>query len=71
MIDKKHITGIILSGGKSSRMGTDKGFLLLEGKPFVQYSLEALKPIVSNLMIACLYFLLFVILVGKGILTGK
>tara|TARA_R110001583_G_scaffold4136_4_gene24506 strand:- start:1427 stop:1999 length:573 start_codon:yes stop_codon:yes gene_type:complete len=51
MIDKKHITGIILSGGKSSRMGTDKGFLLLEGKPFVQYSLEALKPIVSNLMI--------------------
>lgn len=51
MIDKKHITGIILSGGKSLRMGTDKGFLLYDGKPFVQYSIEALKPLVSNIMI--------------------
>jgi molybdopterin-guanine dinucleotide biosynthesis protein A len=51
MIDKKHITGIILSGGKSSRMGTDKGFLMFEGKPFVQYSIDALKPLVSNTII--------------------
>ena len=51
MIDKKNITGIILSGGKSSRMGRDKGFLLFEGKPFVQYSIEALKPLVSNIII--------------------
>ena len=51
MIDKKHITGIILSGGKSSRMGTDKGFLVYDGKPFVQHSIEALKPLVSNIII--------------------
>ena len=51
MIDKKNITGIILSGGKSSRMGTDKGFLLYNGKPFVQHSIEALKPLVSNIII--------------------
>lgn len=47
----KNITGIILAGGKSSRMGTDKGFLLLNDKPFVQYSINALKPLVSKIMI--------------------
>ncbi|MFD1162001.1 MULTISPECIES: molybdenum cofactor guanylyltransferase [Hwangdonia] len=51
MIDKKDITGIILAGGKSSRMGTDKGFLRLNNKPFVQYSIEALKPLVSEIII--------------------
>jgi molybdopterin-guanine dinucleotide biosynthesis protein A len=51
MIYKKNITGIILAGGKSSRMGTDKGFLLLDEKPFVQYSIDALKPLVSEIMI--------------------
>ncbi len=51
MIEKKDITGIILAGGKSSRMGTDKGFLLLNDKPFVQYSIDALKPLVSEIII--------------------
>lgn len=51
MIAKKDITGIILAGGKSSRMGTDKGFLKLNNKYFVQYSIDALKPFVSEIMI--------------------
>lgn len=51
MIDKKDITGIILAGGKSSRMGTDKGFLLLNNKPFVKYSINALTPLVSEIII--------------------
>ena len=51
MIDKKNITGIILAGGKSSRMGTDKGFLMLKNKPFIQYSIDALQPLVSEIMI--------------------
>lgn len=51
MIEKKNITGIILAGGKSSRMGTDKGFLRLNNKPFVQYSIEALQPLVSEILI--------------------
>ncbi|MFD1613798.1 molybdenum cofactor guanylyltransferase [Gelatiniphilus marinus] len=51
MINKKDITGIILAGGKSSRMGTDKGFLMLDNKPFIQYSIQALKPLVSEIMI--------------------
>ncbi|MDN3667347.1 molybdenum cofactor guanylyltransferase [Algibacter miyuki] len=51
MIDKKHITGIILAGGKSSRMGTDKGFLSFNGKSFIQYSIDALQPLVSKIII--------------------
>lgn len=51
MIQKKHITGIILAGGKSSRMGTDKGFIKLNNKPFIQYSIDALKPITSKILI--------------------
>lgn len=51
MIPKSNITGIILSGGKSSRMGTDKGFLIYEEKPFIQHSIDALKPLVSEIII--------------------
>ncbi len=51
MIDKKHITGIILAGGKSSRMGTDKGFLKLNGKFFVEHSIAAISPLVSRIII--------------------
>jgi len=51
MTNRKDITGIILAGGKSSRMGTDKGFLLLNNKPFIQYSIDALKPLVSEIII--------------------
>lgn len=51
MIDKKNITGIILAGGKSSRMGTDKGFLKLNGKLFIEHSIAAMKPLVSQIMI--------------------
>jgi len=42
---KKNITAIILAGGKSERMGTDKGLLNLNGKPFIKHICDALKPI--------------------------
>ena len=51
MAVKNNITGIILAGGKSSRMGSDKGFLKLNDKRFVLYSIEALKPLVSEILI--------------------
>lgn len=47
----KHITGIILAGGKSSRMGHDKGFIKFNNKPFIQHSIEALQPFVDDIII--------------------
>ncbi|WP_405575882.1 molybdenum cofactor guanylyltransferase [Winogradskyella sp. Asnod2-B02-A] len=51
MRDKKNITGIILAGGASSRMGTDKGFLKLNNKLFIQHIIDAVKPLVSRIII--------------------
>lgn len=48
MTDNNSITGIILAGGKSERMGTDKGMLLYKGKPFIQHVYESLQPIVGD-----------------------
>ncbi|MGV6862176.1 MAG: molybdenum cofactor guanylyltransferase [Putridiphycobacter sp.] len=45
------VTGIILAGGKSSRMKQDKGLLLFQGIPMVQYSIELLKPLVTEIII--------------------
>lgn len=51
MIDNNHITGIILAGGKSSRIGSDKGFLLLNNKTFIQLIIEAMQPLVNDIII--------------------
>jgi molybdopterin-guanine dinucleotide biosynthesis protein A len=49
---KNDITGIILAGGKSQRMGTDKGMLDLGGQPFIKHICDALESIVgSNILI--------------------
>ncbi len=44
-------TGIILAGGKSSRMGQDKGLMLLNGKPMIEYVIESLKKVSSQIII--------------------
>ena len=46
------ITGIILAGGKSSRMGRDKGWIELNNKPLINYAIEALKPYCNELVIS-------------------
>ena len=51
MIKRTNITGIILAGGKSSRIGFDKGFINLNGKPFLVHIIEAMKPLVNNIII--------------------
>jgi molybdopterin-guanine dinucleotide biosynthesis protein A len=46
------VTGIILAGGKSSRMGAEKGLQLLCGKPLISYAVEALKGLCSEIIIS-------------------
>jgi molybdopterin-guanine dinucleotide biosynthesis protein A len=43
MILAHDIEGAILAGGKSSRMGQDKGFVKLDGKPMISYSIDLLQ----------------------------
>lgn len=45
------ITGIILCGGKSSRMGADKGLLSIGGKAMIAHVIEALKPLCSEILL--------------------
>lgn len=45
------ITGVILAGGKNSRMGQDKGMLLVDGKKIVERTIRVLKLFVHQIMI--------------------
>ena len=42
----------ILAGGKSSRMGEDKGLKLLHGKPLIQYVIDSLIPCFPEIKIS-------------------
>ena len=51
-INKTDITGVILAGGQARRMqGQDKGLVLLNNKPMIEYVIETLKPQVGKLLI--------------------
>ncbi|MCC6581961.1 MAG: molybdenum cofactor guanylyltransferase [Phycisphaeraceae bacterium] len=45
------ITGVILAGGKNSRMGSDKGMLEVEGKKIVERIIEVIKPFIQEVII--------------------
>lgn len=52
MIDRQHITGLVLAGGRGSRMGgVDKGLQLHLGRPLALHALERLRPQVGGLMV--------------------
>ncbi len=49
---EKKTIGCIIAGGKSRRFKQDKGLFMYEGKPLIQYALEALSPVTSDIIIA-------------------
>jgi molybdenum cofactor guanylyltransferase len=46
------VTGIILAGGESSRMGTDKGLSVLCGQPLISYAIQVLSGLCDNIIIS-------------------
>jgi molybdopterin-guanine dinucleotide biosynthesis protein A len=52
MIDKQDVTGVILAGGRGSRMGgADKGLQNFRGMPLAMYTLLRLGPQVGEVMV--------------------
>ena len=52
MMTTPKITGIVLAGGRSSRMGEDKSLMRLNGKTLIEYSIDALRPICEKVIIS-------------------
>jgi len=48
----RHLTGVILAGGTSRRMGTDKALLTLGGSTFIELIARTLTGIVGDVMIS-------------------
>lgn len=52
MIDRAHITGLVLAGGRGSRMGgVDKGLQPLDGVPMALHTLRRLAPQTGALLL--------------------
>ena len=48
----EEITAIILCGGKSTRMGTDKGMINIMGRPMVEHVIDHVKPLCDRILIS-------------------
>lgn len=51
MHQKTGVTGIILAGGKNSRMGTHKALLKIGGRPIIEIVSAILRPITDEIVI--------------------
>ncbi|MEK7718467.1 MAG: molybdenum cofactor guanylyltransferase [Bacteroidota bacterium] len=49
---RSEITGILLAGGKSSRMGKEKGLVEFRGKPLIQYGIDLLSSFTDRIIIS-------------------
>ncbi len=47
------VNGLVLAGGRSLRMGRDKGEIAWHGKPQREYAADLLRPICSEIFISC------------------
>lgn len=45
--------GIVLAGGRSRRMGTDKALMTFEGTPMIQLAVNRLEPVCQDIWISC------------------
>jgi molybdopterin-guanine dinucleotide biosynthesis protein A len=52
LTDRSELTGIILAGGKSSRMGREKGLVYFRGKPLIQYGIDLLSHYTKQILIS-------------------
>lgn len=52
-MDRSNITGVILAGGRSSRMGEDKGLIDINGQPLFEHIAQRLHPQVGEILISC------------------
>ncbi|MEO8066510.1 MAG: molybdenum cofactor guanylyltransferase [Flavobacteriales bacterium] len=50
MIDRQW-TGVVLAGGKSSRMGFDKALIEMEGRTMLQRAVDLLRPHVREILV--------------------
>ena len=49
---REQVTGVILAGGKATRMGgVDKGLVAVNGRPMIAYVIDALRPQVAEVLI--------------------
>jgi molybdopterin-guanine dinucleotide biosynthesis protein A len=52
-IATRDITGVILAGGRGSRLGgVDKGLVPLHGRPLIEHVIDALRPQVGSLLVS-------------------
>lgn len=51
-MNSKDITGIVLAGGRSKRMGEDKSLMELNGKTLIEYAIDVLKTLCSCVIIS-------------------
>lgn len=50
---REHLTGLLLAGGRGTRMGgVDKGLVLLDGEPLALHVLRRLQPQVGRVLIS-------------------